>query len=306
MPLPQALLTLAHSPDADDLVMWWPLTGLDAGGTPAIDTGRFSFRCIADDVQRLNRRAIEKGDFDITAISAATWPHVAARYAITSSGGSFGEGYGPKLVIRAGRGKPDHRSSLIAHRSSLRIAVPGRNTTAFLVLSLMLGPDAFESTEMLFSDIPQAIARGGGQFDAGLLIHEAQLTFESLGLVAVADLGVWWRDTTRLPLPLGLNVVRRDLDERFGSGACREVSRILAASIRHAVANPEQSRAFLLSRSADRPEWRDPVLLDRYLRMYVSDLTLDMGDRGREALRRLYTDAHAAGLSPDPGPIQTV
>lgn len=289
MPPGRPVLSLAHSPDSDDLVMWWPLAGFEGpGGGPAIDTGRFEFRCCAEDVQALNRRAIERGDHDITAVSAATYPAIADRYAITSCGGSFGEGYGPKLVVsRSGH-------TVQSPGTRLRIAVPGRNTTAFLVLSLMLGPGTFDAREMVFSEIPDAVA--AGEVDAGLLIHEAQLTFESLGLVAVADLGVWWRDTAGVPLPLGLNVVRRDLDARFGPGACAEIARTLASSIRYAMEHPDLSRAFLLSRSADRPEWRDPGLLDRYLAMYVSPLTVDMGERGRAALRGLYADAHDAGL----------
>ncbi len=295
----EILLTLAHSPDSDDCVMWWPLTGFEAtGNRPAIDTGPFRFQTLAEDIQRLNRRAIERGDLDITAISAAAYPGIARRYAITSSGGSFGEGYGPKLVIRAG-GESEHAS-----QTRLRIAVPGRNTTAFMVLSLMLGPDTFEPTELLFSDIPPAVHRG--EYDAGLLIHEAQLSFESLGLVEIADLGVWWTQATGLPLPLGLNVIRRDLDHRFGAGASAAVSRTLATSIWHAVENPTLSRDFLRSLGADRPEWSDPALLDPYLRMYVSGLTLDMGDRGRAALRRLFSEANTAGLCPNPGQIDVI
>jgi 1,4-dihydroxy-6-naphthoate synthase len=282
------MLTLAHSPDADDLVMWWPLVGLD-GREPAIDTGPFSFACVARDVQDLNRRAIETGEFDITAISAATYPLVAERYRITASGGSFGEGYGPKLVARAGADPLTPRTD-----ATLRVAVPGLNTTAYLVLSIMLGRGAIRPVEMPFSEVARAVM--DGQCDAGLLIHEAQLTCDSLGLVAVADLGVWWHEHTRLPLPLGLNVLRRDLDERFGLGATKTITRVLAASIRHAANHPSESRAFLLRHADDRPEWRDAALLDRYLRMYVSDLTMDMGDRGREALERLYREANRAGL----------
>lgn len=283
-------LTLAHSPDADDLVMWWPLVGLDGHG-PAIDTGPFSFKCVARDVQDLNRCAIETGEFDITAISAATYPLVADRYRITAAGGSFGEGYGPRLVACAGSDSLRPRLD-----AALRVAVPGLNTTAFLVLSIMLGPGAMRAVEMPFSEVARAVA--DDRCDAGLLIHEAQLMHESLGLTAVADLGVWWRDHTGLPLPLGLNVIRRDLDERIGIGTTRSVARLLADSIRHAVAHPGESREFLLRHANDRPEWRDAALLDRYLRMYVSDLTFHMGERGRQALERLYREAHHAGLCP--------
>lgn len=303
-------LTLGHSPDSDDLVMWWPLTGIDRA-EPEIDTAGFTFRATAADIQALNRRAFERADLDITALSAAAYPLVADRYAITASGGSFGEGYGPKLVVRsderaaaASQEPTRDRLRRIAGARPARVAVPGRNTTAFMVLTLMLGRDAFEPVELPFERIAPAVA--ADEFDAGLLIHEAQLTFESLGLEAAADIGLWWTGATRLPLPLGLNTVRRDLDDRFGAGTRASVARVLAASIRHAVAHSEQSRAFLLSRSADRPEWRDPGLLDRYLSMYVSGLTLDMGDRGRSALGRLYADACRAGLIPNVPPLDVL
>ena len=316
-------LTLAHSPDSDDLVMWWPLTGqLSPDGTPvsgplgepAIDTGRFSFRTIPADIEALNRRARDHEQhvsYDITAISAHTYPHVRDRYRITLGGGSFGEGYGPKVVVRTD--SSIKCAGCLSGQDPL-IAVPGTNTTAFLTLSLMLGAEThrevpFRHEVMLFSAIPGAVA--DGRVDAGLLIHEAQLTFEELGLRVVADLGTWWStqpgsEHGDLPLPLGLNVIRRDLDERFGPGSVAEVSELLSKSIAHAREHADASYAYLQLHGTDRPEWNDRELVDRYLRMYVSELTHDMGNRGRLALHALLERGHRAGLCPDPGPIDPI
>jgi 1,4-dihydroxy-6-naphthoate synthase len=291
-------LRLAHSPDSDDMVMWWPLVGLD-GGQPAIDTRGFSFALAARDVEDLNRiaagRAGGEHASDITAISCAAYPLAAADYAITRCGGSFGEGYGPRVVVRASS------AAALDDLRGRRIAVPGRLTTAFLTLRLMLGGDTFEPVEMLFSRIPDAVA--SGEVDAGLLIHEAQLTYGAIGLREVASCGVWWATQSDLPLPLGLNVVRRDLDERFGVGAVRTVAAVLAESVAYAVAHPADCRAHLRAHRGDRAEWDDDALLDRYLAMYVSALTLDMGERGRRAIETLLARGAEAGLCRPVGPI---
>ncbi len=322
MPEP-VTLRLAHSPDSDDMVMWWPLAGLSEHGRPVpgdrgprVDTGRFRFTLEPRDVEALNRavRDGDDADLDVTAISCAAYAHAAGRWLITDCGGSFGEGYGPKVVVRE-----DSPIRTVDDLRGTTLAVPGTRTTAFLTLSLLLGSTrdhpAFDHREMLFSDVPSAVLdgpAGRGGADAGLLIHEAQLTFASMGLREVADLGRLWAERTAgepdgpLPLPLGLNVVRRDLDGRFGPGAAAEVSRILSASVRYAVGHPEESREFLRLNRGDRTEWDDPALLDRYLSMYVSDLTVSMGGRGRRAIDRLLRTAAEAGLCPDPGPAQVV
>ncbi|MFI4896211.1 MAG: menaquinone biosynthesis family protein [Phycisphaerales bacterium JB059] len=295
-------LRLAHSPDSDDLVMWWPLTGMRGPdgaavdgplGRPVIETGRFRFETVARDVEELNKLVV--GDtpgarpYDITAISCAAYPFIADRYAITRSGGSFGEGYGPKVVVREDAGV----RTVEALRGK-RVAVPGVRTSAFLTLTRMLG--GFEHVEMLFSEIPGAVARG--EVDAGLLIHEAQLTFAEQGLRAIADVGVWWEGETGMPLPLGLNVIRRDLDERFGAGTVREVAGMLTASIRHAVEHADDSHRFLVLNAGDRTEWNDRALVDQYLSMYVSGLTLDMGETGIAAIRELLSRGAGAGVVP--------
>lgn len=287
-------LTLAHSPDADDLVMWWPLTGQshpDAGpfAAPQLDTRGLRFTLTALDVEQLNKLAVA-GDstYDITAISAAAYPAIAGRYAITRAGSSFGEGYGPKLVVprRSAFAEPHDLSGRL-------VAIPGVNTTAHLTLRLAC-PGA-RVVEMLFSEIPAAVAHG--RVEAGVLIHEAQLQLEQHGLRAVADMGQWWHAQTGLPLPLGLNVVRRDIPN------LDILCDLLAASVAIAAREREASKAYLRRNNAGKPEWNDVALLDRYLDMYVSPMTVDMGPRGREALAELYLRAHGAGLIPAIPPL---
>lgn len=329
---------LAHSPDSDDMVMWWPLVGLD-GQAPAIDVGAFRFELVARDVEELNKLVVGESSslalrarpqphqsesaenarasggrpYDVTAISCAAYPAIRERYVISRCGGSFGEGYGPRVVTREEENrKATHgRDAGAAAMKSLRgatIAVPGVNTTAFLTLSLMLGSarerPAFEPLEMLFSEIPAAVALG--EVDAGLLIHEAQLTFAELGLVEVANLGKWWSTQTDLPLPLGLNVVLRDLDARHGPGTVKRLGEVLSASVRYAVEHPGECREHLQRHKGCRTEWDDPGLVDRYLAMYVSALTVDMGERGRRAIEHLLTRGHEAGLCGPPGTIDVV
>lgn len=290
-------LTLAHSPDADDMAMWWPLTGfLSPNGEqirpPAIDTGRFSFTPKPEDVEQLNKTA-RSHPLDITAISAAAWPALSDLYAITDCGASFGEGYGPKLVAK--QDAPLHCDGCVRSQKP-DIAIPGANTTAALVLKLVLGQsrDAITLVEMPFQQIAPAVL--DGRVGAGVLIHEAQLTFADMGLKQVVDLGQWWHRKTAQPLPLGLNVIRAALDAEHGPGTIAEISRLLSASVAHARANPDDTRAYLQLHSAARPEWNDAALLDRYLGMYVSDMTASMGEPGRTALARLYAEAAEAGL----------
>jgi 1,4-dihydroxy-6-naphthoate synthase len=186
--------------------------------------------------------------------------------------------------------------------------VPGVRTSAFLTLSLLLGDGAgdrgFTHEAMLFSDVPGAVL--DGRADAGLLIHEAQLTFAEMGLRKVVDLGEWWTGREGLPLPLGLNVLRRDLDDRFGAGSCETVSRVLSASVDYAIGHGDESRGYLLLHSEGRPEWRDAALVDRYLSMYVSRLSADMGPRGEAALRRLIEVGVRGGYLESAGELTIV
>jgi 1,4-dihydroxy-6-naphthoate synthase len=157
---------------------------------------------------------------------------------------------------------------------------------------------------MVFDQVPGAVTSGA--CDAGLLIHEAQLTFAELGLRAVADMGVWWQGHAGTVLPLGLNVIRRDLDQRLGAGGCARVSRVLSRSVAYAVEHAAESQRYLLLHAEDRPEWRDPGLVERYLSMYVSRMSLDMGEAGASALRRFLGEGHERGLCADPGEVEVV
>ena len=294
-------ITLAHSPDADDLVMWWPLTGDGTPeGKPALDTRGFAFETTAADIHTLNQQAAADAPHDITAISAYAYPFIKSVYRITACGGSFGDGYGPKVVVKQG-------SSIMCdgclRGQKPKYAVPGDRTTAFLVLSIVLG-QPFEYEIMPFEAIAPAVA--AGEVEAGLLIHEAQLTHDALGLKQVIDLGAWWKKQTDLPLPLGLNVIRRDLDTRHGKGTTETLAGLLAESVAYARAHPETCRKILLDRVGERPEWADEALVERYLGMYVNDLTADMGDAGRAALERLYTDALNTGMCPPAGTLDIV
>ena len=290
------LLTMGHSPDPDDAFMWWPITG-KALGTPAppvIDTGRFRFRAVPLDIEALNRRAAEQGDLDVTALSARAYADVADRYILTACGASFGDGYGPKVVTR-----PDSRVRRTEDLRSpgARIAVPGARTTAFLALSLLLeGP--FEFVEMPFDRVLGAVAEKS--VDAGLIIHEGQLTFADMGLVELADLGRWWKQATGLPLPLGVNAVRRDLDDRFGPGAAADVVRTLLASVTYAMDHREEgleyARRFAMGNAGG--ETVTPERVARFVDMYVNQWTVDMGLAGRKAIETLLSRGAEHRLCP--------
>ncbi|MCC6678491.1 MAG: ABC transporter substrate-binding protein [Phycisphaerales bacterium] len=311
------LLTLAHSPDPDDVFMWWPITGKIApdgsqqdgpAGLPTIPTGRFRYRAFPADIEVLNRRAAGPGDLDITALSFRAYADVRERYILTACGSSFGDGYGPKLIAARDLSISDLREP------ALRIAVPGRHTTAFLTLGLLLGRESIGDQsrflEMPFEQIIPAVA--AGRADAGLVIHEGQLTFIDAGLRLIVDLGAWWKQSTGLPLPLGANAVRRDLDSRYGPGSVAEVAATLRRSIDHAMRCRAESVEYTLpfalanvARAGNTPHEPTIERVDRYISMYVNDWTVDMGEAGREALRRLFAAGAEAGLSPDAGLIET-
>lgn len=308
-------LTLAHSPDPDDAAMWWPLTGKvnargeplpGEEGKPRLETGRWKFVSLPRDIQELNRRALERGDLEITALSVRTYADVHDRYAITACGASMGDGYGPKVVVR----KADAARTLADLRGRT-IAVPGKGTTAYLMLGLALGqkPDEFfRVREVVFTDILGAVA--SGQADAGLLIHEAQLTYEHTNLHLLLDVGRWWKEQTGLKLPLGINAVRRDLDEKFGQGSCAQVAALLGDSVRYAVERWDESVAYAAGFAMNN---KTPGMLaagseslarvDAYCKMYVTDDTLDMGEAGRKAIETLLQRGADAGLCPRVGAI---
>lgn len=301
-PGPKPVLTIGHSPDPDDAFMWWPLGDVGptgAGATvraPLFDTGRFLFRPVLADIESLNKRADPASgaaDLDITALSAFAYPRAKERYAITSCGSSMGDGYGPKIVSREAH---DQQWLLTP---GLRIAIPGERTSAYLALRL-LASAPLTVVEVPFEKIMDEVA--AGNFDAGLVIHEGQLTYHEHGLHQVADVGQWWKAKTGLPLPLGLNAVRRDLDARFGEGSMREVAFILRSSIECAL----RRRPIALKHAMTYGRGLTTAQADRFVNMYVSALTRDLGARGAEAIGKFLGEGARAGLCPDAGRIDIV
>lgn len=274
-------IRLGHSPDPDDAFMFY---GLASG---AVDGAPLEFEHILEDIQTLNERAM-RGEYEVTAISIHAYPYVAGRYALCSCGSSMGDGYGPMVVAREKLSVDELRG--------MRIAVPGLMTTAYLALQLLLGKSSFEPRVIMFDQIPDAVAQG--EVDAGLIIHEGQLTYARQGLAKIVDLGEWWMERTNLPLPLGGNVIRRDLGPELSS----RIQRLMRESIRYSLENRGRAVEYALKfgRGLDRE------LADRFVGMYVNDWTLDYGPRGREAIRRLLHAGVAAELVPDPGSIDFV
>jgi len=266
-------LTLGHSPDPDDAFMFWALA------ENRVDRGEYTFEHILQDIQTLNERAL-RGELHITAISIHAYAHVLDKYALLPTGSSMGDGYGPMVVARkgSGLGMEDLRGRTLA--------VPGTMTTAFLALQLRLGK--VEHEVVTFDEIPARVA--GGDFDAGVLIHEGQLTYQNEGLELLEDLGVWWQQETGLPLPLGGNAIRKDL----GDGRMSEINDILKASIEAGLAHRDEAlqHALRYARNMDAP------LADRFVGMYVNDFTLDYGERGRKAVRELLRRGAEADLLP--------
>jgi 1,4-dihydroxy-6-naphthoate synthase len=280
-------LQLGHSPDPDDAFMFYAL----AQEPPLIDTGRYRFQHVLQDIQTLNQRA-RNGELEITAISIHAYPYVADKYALTSCGSSMGDKYGPMLVSRepvfaARENDPDAVRLALLDKT---IAIPGQLTTAFLALQLLMGKagEAFKFVVVPFDQILQYVL--DGKADAGLIIHEGQLTYKQSGLYLLLDLGVWWYQVTRLPLPLGGNCIRKDL----GQPAMQEVTDILKQSIRYSLDHRKEAVEYALQFGRDL----DRDLADRFVGMYVNDWTLDYGDVGREAITRLLGEGTRAGLVP--------
>ncbi|MBI4484206.1 MAG: ABC transporter substrate-binding protein [Acidobacteria bacterium] len=276
--MPVTEIRVAHSPDSDDAFMFY---GLASG---KLDTGDLRFIHILEDIETLNRKALA-GEYEITAISFHAYAHLYARYALLPHGASMGDRYGPLVVARRPLGPEE--------LSLGTIAVPGTLTTAFLALRLFL-PD-FQYRVLPFDRILEAVVTGA--VDAGLLIHEGQLTYASLGLHKVLDLGEWWDQQTNLPLPLGGNAIRKDL----GAGLISRVSRLLKDSIAYGLDHRQEALAHSLKFARGLSE----ALADRFVGMYVNELTLDYGDRGRRAVHRLFEMAHRKGLLP-PVPVEFV
>jgi 1,4-dihydroxy-6-naphthoate synthase len=272
----ERLIHVAHSPDADDAFMFWAM----AQGK--IDTAARRYVHELADIETLNRRALA-GELEVTAVSLHAYAYLAERYALLAHGASIGDRYGPRIVARE-RPPADPRAALAGRV----VAVPGELTTAFLTLRLY--QPAAQHVVVPFDQIEDVVA--AGKADAGLLIHEGQLTFGDRGLHLWADMGEWWYGETRLPLPLGGNVVRRDL----GDELMRAIARDLKASIEYGLAHrPEALRhAQGFSRGLDAQR------TDRFVGMYVNAYTVDYGETGRRAVRELLARAHRAGLIPAP------
>jgi 1,4-dihydroxy-6-naphthoate synthase len=273
------LIRLGHSPDPDDAFMFW---GLASG---EVDPRRFEFEHVLRDIQTLNEWAL-RGELDVTAISLAAYPKVQERYVLLPHGASMGSGYGPIVVARQEHSAADLRE--------LEIAVPGELTTAFLVLRMCIG--SFRYREVPFDAIIDEVR--SGRADAGLLIHEGQLTYEAEGLKKVVDLGEWWLLETGLPLPLGANVARRDV----GAESLFELSDVLRDSIQAGLDNRAEAMEYALQFGRGL----DTELTDRFVGMYVNELTCDYGDEGRQAVRELLTRAEALGAYEQPVRVEFV
>ncbi len=276
---PTRTIRVAHSPDSDDAFMFYALS------QDKLDTGDLRFVHELSDIESLNRRAL-KGELEVSAVSIHAYAYLADKYALLSSGSSMGDRYGPKLVAKEAM----DRDSL----KEKTVAVPGEWTTAFLALKLY--EPRVEHVVVPFDEIIGYVGRG--EADVGLLIHEGQLTHESEGLALIEDLGEWWHSETGLPLPLGGNVVRRDL----GDETVREVARLLKASIRYALDHREEALAYALDYARDLP----PELADRFVSMYVNQWTLDYGNTGRKAVRTLLSCGYEAGIIPNRVEVQFV
>jgi 1,4-dihydroxy-6-naphthoate synthase len=272
-------ITLAHSPDSDDAFMFYGLA------TNKLDTGNLNFKHLLKDIQTLNEEAMQ-GTYDVTAISFHAYAYVADKYALLPHGASIGDNYGPIVVSR----QPATPEDI----AKLKIAVPGKLTSAFLALRIF-NPD-FEYVVVPFDKIIDAVR--DGSCDAGLLIHEGQLFYESLGLHKVLDLGEWWHKRHGLPLPMGGNVIRRDL----GPALIKEVSNLLRESISYSLNNREDALQYAMQFARDM----DTELADRFVAMWVNDLTLDYTDRGREAVRRLLEEGFERGIIPNRVPVEFV
>jgi 1,4-dihydroxy-6-naphthoate synthase len=294
------LLRLGHSPDPDDAFMFYGLA------KDLIPTGPYRFEHILQDIQTLNTRA-RRGELEISAISIHAYPYVADKYALMSCGASMGDQYGPMVVAP--------HAMAIDQLKGKTIAIPGVLTTAFLALQLAIGkgipapgqlhaglgaesddpdpPDtvlgAFYYKVVEFDQIPAFVK--SGQADAGLIIHEGQLTYRSMGLHLVVDTGVWWQEKTGLPLPLGGNVIRRDL----GRTVMQEVTDLIRRSIQFSLDHRPEAVEYALAFGRDL----DRQLADRFVGMYVNHWTLDYGERGRRAIDSLLREGAAAGLVPD-------
>ncbi len=272
-------ITIGHSPDPDDAFMFYALTH------GKLDTDGLTFKHLIADIESLNHRAVE-GELEVTALSVHAYGYVMDKYALLPSGGSFGDRCGPIVVAR--------RPMEVGELADDRIAVPGTMTSAYLLLKLLLMNFKFEVVP--FDKIMDAVM--SGDVDAGLLIHEGQITYREKGLHKIVDLGHWWHADTGLPVPLGVNAVRKDL----GKQLMRKISSLLTESIQYALSHRSEAVAY----AQEFGRGMSTVLTDQFVGMYVNPLTLDMGPRGREAIARMLTRAYHAAMIPRPVHLEFV
>lgn len=264
-------ISVAHSPDSDDAFMFYGLA------TNKLDTGNLKFEHTLKDIQSLNEDA-KVGVYDVTAVSFHAYAYISDKYALLPHGASIGDKYGPIVVSREPRSPEDI--------GKMKIAIPGEMTSAYLALRLY--NQDFEYVVIPFDEIIDEVKRG--RVDAGLLIHEGQLFYKEIGLDKVLDLGEWWFEKTGLPLPMGGNAIKREL----GDDLMREVSKYLKQSIEFSLNNREDALAYAMQFARDMP----PELADRFVAMWVNNLTLDYGERGREGVRRLLQEGYEKGIIP--------
>ncbi|HYM00589.1 MAG TPA: MqnA/MqnD/SBP family protein [Blastocatellia bacterium] len=272
-------ITLGHSPDPDDAFMFYALA------ENKMDTEGLRFTHVIQDIETLNQRAM-KSELDVTAVSIHAYAYVLNKYALLTSGASIGDNYGPVLIAR--------RPMTIEEVKQVKIAVPGVKTTAYLALRLCLGH--VESVVIPFDRIMEAV--GSGQIDAGLLIHEGQLTYGSRGFSKVVDLGEWWKRETGLPLPLGGNAIKKSL----GPELIAKVSRLLKQSIEYGL----EHRQIAVRHAMAYGRGLEEKLTDRFVGMYVNDYTIDYGEKGRAGVKRLLQRGYEEGLIPNPVDLEFV
>jgi 1,4-dihydroxy-6-naphthoate synthase len=272
-------ITVAHSPDSDDAFMFYALAK-NKLGIPGVKVNQ-----VLKDIQSLNQDAI-KGTYEVSAISFAAYPQVASRYSLMPCGASMGYKYGPMIVAREQLTKDDLKNK--------KVAIPGKLTTAYLVMQLW--QPGLEVVEVPFDRIPEAVKNG--EVDAGLLIHEGQLTYASIGLKKIVDFGQWWFDLTELPLPLGGNVIRKDM----GPDLIQKTTKVLKQSIVYSLEHRQEALEYALTFARDL----ETGLADKFVGMYVNELTVDYGDAGRKAISTLFQMAYENGLVAEPVKVEFV
>jgi len=275
----KADIHVAHSPDSDDAFMFYALA------TRKIDTGGINYIHLLNDIESLNRKAL-LGEYEVSAISFHAYAYMADKYALMSCGASMGRNYGPIVISN----KPMNAKSL----AGKIVAIPGELTTAYLTLRLFEPEVKVEVVP--FDRILEEVQKG--KYEAGLLIHEGQLTYREMGLHKVVDLGEWWQERTALPLPLGGNVIRRDLGPELIAQVCIDIKK----SIQYGLDHREEGMAYATQFSRGL----DPSQIDRFIGMYVNDLTLDYGPDGREAVKRILDEAYEKKIIPKKVPLEFV